>query len=395
MNNGINIDSTNLSQFMPTYDMNGQPDWRNLFQWYKFKSYLSKTIRSTQVYDLLQDIGQVNSFPGGAVAQYAFSIVMTDGRIFCIPYNATQARIYNPYNNTVILAGAANSFPGSNSYASGVLLNDGRVFCIPRGPTTGVHVTQARIYDPTTDTVTVLGVSGDFGGGYDGGVLLRDGRVLCNPFPTATLSNTNLRIYNPINNTILTLNIFPSGGNPYHGAVLMNNGKVFFVPRNATQAIIFDPSTNKMNYVGSPSSFPGNNGYVGGVLLPDGKIVCIPLQATQARIYDPYADKIIVGRSIFPGGSNPYVGGALLPNGNIFLFPFNATQGRIYDPVNDSIKTIDVPNSFPGTGGFFGGSLMFNGGAICIPGIATRAKMYGGGGSFDINILLSTYYNKL
>ena len=75
-------------------------------------------------------------------------------------------------------------YPGSGAFIGGVLLPDGRVYCIPR------NATSARIYDPVTDTLTTpTGVHpGSFA--FAGGVLLPDGRVYCIPH-----SATSARLY--------------------------------------------------------------------------------------------------------------------------------------------------------------------------------------------------------
>ena len=80
------------------------------------------------------------TYPGSTA--YLGGVLLPDGRVFCVPYSATTARIYNPTTDT--LTTPTGTYPGSNAYAGGVLLPDGRVFCVPRDATT------ARIYANTT-----------------------------------------------------------------------------------------------------------------------------------------------------------------------------------------------------------------------------------------------------
>lgn len=118
-------------------------------------------------------------YPGNSA--YASGVLLPDGRVFCVPYNATSARIYDPATDT--LSTPTGVYPGSSAYAGGVLLPDGRVFCVPRS------ATSARIYDPATDTLSTP--TGTYpAGGYYGGVLLPDGRVFCAP-----RNATSARIY--------------------------------------------------------------------------------------------------------------------------------------------------------------------------------------------------------
>ena len=80
-------------------------------------------------------MGSSGSFPGNNA--YIGGVLLPDGRVFCVPHNATQARTYDPSTNTVSLVG---SFPGSLANSGGVLLPDGRVFCVP------YNATRARVY---------------------------------------------------------------------------------------------------------------------------------------------------------------------------------------------------------------------------------------------------------
>ena len=61
-------------------------------------------------------------------------IILPDGRVFCIPFTSTTARIYNPITDVVTTP--SGTYPGGGAFAGGVLLPDGRVFCVPRDSTT-------------------------------------------------------------------------------------------------------------------------------------------------------------------------------------------------------------------------------------------------------------------
>ena len=65
-------------------------------------------------------------------------VLLPDGRVFCVPFSATTARIYNPATDT--LTTPAGTYAGNFTYNGGVLLFDGRVFCVPYA------IATARIY---------------------------------------------------------------------------------------------------------------------------------------------------------------------------------------------------------------------------------------------------------
>jgi hypothetical protein len=122
------------------------------------------------------------TYPGSAA--FYGGVLLPDGRVFCVPYNSTSARIYNPATDT--LTTPTGTYPGSGAFRGGVLLPDGRVFCVPG------NSTSARIYNPATDTLTTP--SGTYPGSaaFIGGVLLPDGRVFCVPY-----NSTSARIAGP------------------------------------------------------------------------------------------------------------------------------------------------------------------------------------------------------
>ena len=50
--------------------------------------------------------------------------------------------------------------------------------------------------------------------------------------------------------------------------------------------------------------------------------------------------------------------------------------------------------AYPGGGAYIGGVLMPDGRVFCVPCNTTAARIYGGGGGYDLNVSLSAYYNK-
>ena len=170
-----------------------------------------------------------------------------------------------------VLTTPTGTYPGSYAYTGGVLLPDGRVFCVPFDATT------ARIYDPVTNTLTTPAGTYPMDG-YLGGVLLPDGRVFCVPYEATTAS-----IYDPVTDTLTTPTGTYPGGYAYAGGVLLPDGRVFCVPVYAATARIYDPVTDTLT---TPAgTYPGSGAYAGGVLLPDGRVFCVPDSATKARIY--------------------------------------------------------------------------------------------------------------
>ena len=199
-------------------------------------------------------------------------VLLPDGRVFCVPFNSTSARIYNPVTDT--LSTPTGTYPGSTAFYGGVLLPDGRVFCVPG------NSTSARIYNPVTDTLSTP--TGTYPGSiaFYGGVLLPDGRVFCVP-----ANSTSARIYNPVTDTLSTPTGTYPGSGAFYGGVLLPDGRVFCVPANSTSARIYNPVTDTLS---TPTgTYPGTGAFYGGVLLPDGRVFCVPGNSTSAIIATP------------------------------------------------------------------------------------------------------------
>ena len=241
-------------------------------------------------------------------AAYIGGVLLPDGRAMFVPYNATTIGIFNPATNTYSTISGA---PGGSAHIGGVLVPDGRVLFVPTSTTIG-------IFNPATNTYsTIAGTPG----AYIGSVLLPDGRVVFVPANATTIG-----LFNPATNTYSAVTMSPSpGGSPYESGVLLPDGRVVFVPNNATMIGIFDPSTNAFSTV-AMSPAPGNGAYFGGVLLPDGRVVFVPRNATTIGIFNPATNTYSTIAGV-PGGA-AYRGGVLLPDGRVVFVPSNvATVG--------------------------------------------------------------------
>jgi hypothetical protein len=348
------------------------PNWMNVgpTHWSSYQYWIRRTTKTASVANtVFTPSVNFNGFIGG--------VLMTDGRVFCIPHTATSAAIYNPNTDTI----STIPFWSNPYFSGGVLLRDGRVFCIPS------YGGTARIYNPANDTIT--DVNGFPGGNHiSGGVVLSDGRVFCVPN-----FGTTARIYDPTTNTITTPNGTYPTGQPFSNGVLLPDGRVFCVPFNSTTARIYDPITDTVT---TPNgTYPGSKAFTGGVLLPDGRVFCVPANSVTPRIYDPATDTLTTP-NVNIGGSEAFFGAVLLPNGNVFCVPRMVSSAAIYNPANNQVSyTESLGEEQNGYNRFFGGVLLLDGRVFCVPKSNSTARIYGGGQAFNQNIALSSYYNKI
>jgi hypothetical protein len=236
---------------------------------------------------------------------------------------------------------------------------------------THVSTQNRKKFESVGDVYSAFNVSVVGSQTYNGAVLLQDGRVFLVPFNTNTA-----RIYDPVTNTVTTLTTptFSSATDSLAGGVLMADGKVFLIPRGATTAYIYDTITNSVSTVGSLSS--NIHKFIGGVLLPDGRVFLVPGSSQYPAIYNPTTGSLtVLTYHTFHTTTYGFSGGVLLPNGKVFCVPFDSQQAKVYDPVADSVFT--PSHTFhTGTQGFSGGVLLPDGRVFCTPHNSQQAKIY-------------------
>jgi hypothetical protein len=274
------------------------------------------------------------------------SIMMADGRVLVI-MNA-DARIYDPSTDTLTTTSAVQ-----NGFGSLVKLADNRIFCVPS------FATAARIYTPSTDTSVLAG--GVYSPDYDfsGGVLLDDGRVFLVPDKSYAIA-----IYNPATDTLWN---GPSdytkyvGNRAYSGGVKLNDGRVYMVANQATQALVYDPSND--TYV-IPSGVI--TGLSGGVLLDDGRVYCVMGTGSTSVIYDPVANTHTnVGPDTAMSSNLWFSNCVKMSNGSVFCVPCVSYYAKVYDPISNTTYT--QTNQYPSLYWFSNTGVLLADGGVYMP----------------------------
>lgn len=349
----------------------GQPyfqlNWKLIGQsfWNSYKKSMQDTISVASVPD-------TTSFTGGGVdVDYnsVGGILYKNGSIyyvFYIPNGSTTDRIYDSSTNTFFSNNEA-AYDGSG-YGGGVLLKDETIYIIPKFGGT------ARIFTPNSFP-GVSTPSGWFPAGKNfNTVLLPNGNVYC--IPGNFSDGEFARIYNPSANTLTTISgSFITGCN---NGVLMADGRVFCATVSGS-AIIFNPTTNTLSNANVTMSSGSK-----AELLPDGRVLII--SNSDIKIYYPNLD-VAVTSSVTISGVGSFT---LIQNGKILIATSSGL--RLYDPIFDTIST----SSQTAVGSMM--NLLPNGKVLMTvadTGGSTASKLYGGGVSFNENVLLSSYYNSI
>jgi hypothetical protein len=347
------------SWFYTTENQDLRTNWFSLF-----------SSSADTIYNTITSSNTAINSDGSKASTYLGGVLMRDGRVFCVPAEATYAIIYNPSTNSITAVG---SFPGNYAFSEGCLMKDGRVYLAP------YNTTAARIYDPTTNTFTIP--SGTFPGNYNhiGAILLPNGKIFIN-----STSGLNAKIYDPDANTLSNANCTISGN-----SVLMRNGKIFIF--RTGQAGIYDPLTDTTTL--TSGSFP--SGLSRPINLPDGRIYIAPFNATTARIYNPTTDSISTPSGTFPvgvqAGYHAFSGAVAMADGRVFIVPYHNQYARIYDPKTDTLLTTSAGYA---SLGWNGGVLLKNNKVFLVPFAAPTGQIYSGRvTTLDDSFVLSPFVN--
>lgn len=346
-------------------------------------NYSTQTI-SDSAFDPSISVGGLQSFQGG--------VLMSSGKVLILPYKSTTARVYDPTTNTMSTP-SGDAYPGSEGVQGGCLLLDGRVFSAPSR-----NCSSARVYDPATDTVSTPAAvfpitSSASKYTFQGCVRMNDGKVFLIP------SDYGQGVmWNPVTDTISYANgttFWTAGNTSNFGGCLLQDGRVLLGSWTHA-ACIYDPATNILSRI--PSL--GGSYTVGcPVVMADGRVYCHPIGPnTTAKIYDPSTNSVYNAGGTFPAGGDfpnwKFLGGALMTDGRIVLAPFSATKPYIYDPVTNTLSESSATTG----GNFLGATIMKDGRALLVPDYDSsgRFKIYTGRqGTISDSYLISKFINKM
>ena len=311
----------------------------------------------------------------GSVTGYAGGVLAPNGRIYLIPYSATQVAVIDPNARSVgVIGGALGG--GGGRYAGGVLAANGKIYGFPYNNSTFLQI------DPATDTVTELGTLPG-ANKWAGGVAAPNGRL----YGTQGFVGTALVIdpSGPSASTVQGTGV-GSPGHVYEGAVLGLDGNAYWFPAEGlTSAFAFLDTTTE-----TPTRFGSNStgAYFSGALAPNGRIYAMPSAGGALAEID--TDSRTVTR--FGSVTTSYVGAALAASGRIYSVSNAGTKFLELEAGDQSLTERDTA----GSTGWQGAVLALNGKIYGIPLTGTNILEIDtkSNGSLCSAITLSGYLNK-
>ena len=325
--------------------------------------------------------GNVASGPAGGGA-YRGSVLLPDGRVLFVPYNASNVGFFNPSTglfSTVVPRGAGIPVSGT-SYQSGVLLRSGNVAFVPfsSGNVAIFNPLSYELSNAINKTTTLLGWNG---------CLDPLGNLV---FTVGTGTGQNVLTCDTVLKTISNLSL--GGTSQFSGTVPLPNGNLVFV---YTSGILnYNPftGTSALDSTHAGTSYRSSS----ATLAPNGNIVAFPDSfSTSANV---------IVTSTTPGTAKDtnifstavgslFAGAVLLPSGNILAVPYNSANIGMVDPVALTFSN-STPVGGSGLGLFSGGTLLPDGRVVLCPYNSLNVGVINTMVPVAPEFCLSPYFNK-
>jgi YVTN family beta-propeller protein len=206
-----------------------------------------------------------------------------------------------------------------NKWIGAVRAQNGKIYCIPH------NATEVLVIDPTTDSTTTFGTLPAGGQKWHGGCLApANGKIYGMPYDSDTVL-----VIDPATDTVTTIGPIPSvtaTSGRFTGCVVSTSGKLYGIPYNASSVLTIDPSNDTLTVFGSLGTSVGK--WQGGALAVDGKIYAAPFNFTSILVIDPFTETTSTFGSFASGGGkwrNPVLG----RDGRIYMMPANVSSSLL------------------------------------------------------------------
>lgn len=245
--------------------------------------------------------------------KYSSIIGAANGKLYCIPSQATQVLEVNPATGVTSLIGSVYSNL-NDKWSGGILHSNGKIYCIP------LNFGQVLVIDPANGSTSLMGTD----------------------YVTGSIPNT-------------------TGYAKWHGGALASNGKIYGIPRAHTRILEIDPVAGTTALVGSTLAAFGEKYSYG--CFTNGKIYGMPNTLTNVLVYDIATGNTSTISTSLPSTSYKTGGCAVALNGKIFTAPNGQSKILVIDPVENSTSIIES-----GVSGYAAINLGKNGKVYCLPG---------------------------
>jgi len=336
----LKMNAETLLDTVQTINRNNFNDPLNItLQWEKYKNYgyielfnKMKTAVETNRglnnriinYDTVTKFG--NSAPGGE--KYYGGVLLPDGKVLCIPTNASYFSLIDPI--TMTQSNYGPSISGSWKYHTGIVLPNNKILIFPNSKP------RFLLIDYENNNFQEIGPNFGEYNGYTSGTLLPDGRVICCP----SGATNKIIIFDWLAETIEEIdwfnNTIPSTSEAkYMSTILVDNNLAIATPYYESRPLLINVHTKIATPFGTAIS--GEQKYHNSSLTADKKICCMPWKAGHIAMIDP---ETLTITPVYTTAARMYEGSCLLPDGRVLGAPQDTPYIGAYDPYLNTLASI-------------------------------------------------------
>lgn len=276
--------------------------------------------------DLYTTFGTVTA----TLAKYGGAVYSSNGKVYFCPQNANSVMVIDTLNSDAI---SYFDQVGVQSDADDGALNgaaqwygiyqgaDGRLYCVP------FNATEVMIIDPSDDSITFIDTTGvvafgagnlGAGGKWDGGCVYGD-YIYCSPSDA-----TDFLKINTLTGTCTRFETVPAGTSKWAISTVGPNDFIYIFPYFDNRVIKLNPADDTFSYLATTIGSIDSTIKVGAAtLMPDGRILVTPCEQTQSRMLNTSTDALTtIGRSLSGVTNLRWIGGAIAANGASYAVPF-------------------------------------------------------------------------
>lgn len=232
-----------------------------------------------------------------------------DGKIYCVPYNATRVLVIDPSVQSPVgrlsflsaSAGDAAIMGGPRKWSGGALAPDGRIVCAP------FDSDKVLVIDPAAQSLS-------FVGGFTWLTSLTDatGSGAINKFSGCFVGSDRL-VYLVPHSSQLLVGLGPTsasdatmtpkrvidtklvGSDKFSGAVI-SSGSAYFIPKRSGESVSYSFDTLEITRVPAFSSggFDDNSKWSCGIVMPDGTVYAFPSWRNDVLKITPPTNRLVI-----------------------------------------------------------------------------------------------------
>lgn len=263
------------------------------------------------------------------LSKYGGAVYATNGKTYFCPQTAKAVMVIDSADDSsyffdstgVVASDTAGNMTGSAKWYGIYQGANGKLYCVP------YNATEVMVIDPSNDSISFIDSAGatTFGGGNLSGAQKWDGACVYGDSIYCSPSNaTDFLKINSSAGTCARFGTVPAGTAKWAISTIGPNDRIYMFPYFDNRVLKLNPSDDTFSYLATTIGSIDSTIKIGAcTVMPDGRILAVPTEQTQARILDTATDTLSTIGRVLSGVTNlRWIGGALANNGAFYTIPY-------------------------------------------------------------------------